>query len=306
MINIEPVSAAIQPKWDEYVGQHSESSPYHLFAWLLSVKQAYGHEYQAWVARNQAQQIVGILASVIIKPPIGSGKLSALPFCDMGGALADSDDIKKQLIQAAVDYSQLNKLPCFEHRSSYKANDDLPDLSESAKVRMLIALPETSEALLASFKSKLRSQIKKSEKNGLTFSIGHDQAHLEGFYSVFERNMRDLGSPVHSKTWFQSLLTNYKDNLIISNVYKDDIVIGAGIVLRNQSRCSIPWASTHAEYNRLAPNMLLYWSLLSHVTDLGIQQFDFGRSKQLPLLKFVASKYPCLHATDVLALSPNQ
>jgi len=35
-------------------------------------------------------------------------------------------------------------------------------------------------------------------------------------------------------------------------------------------------------------------------------KLEFGRSNQVPLLKFRASKYPSSHATDVLALSPLQ
>lgn len=38
----------------------------------------------------------------------------------------------------------------------------------------------------------------------------------------------------------------------------------------------------------------------------GTPKFKFERSKQVPLLKFEASKYPHSHATDVLALSPIQ
>jgi CelD/BcsL family acetyltransferase involved in cellulose biosynthesis len=40
----------------------------------------------------------------------------------------------------------------------------------------------------------------------------------------------------------------------------------------------IPWASTLAEYNSLAPNMLLYWTIQSHLCETGARQFDFGRS----------------------------
>ena len=40
----------------------------------------------------------------------------------------------------------------------------------------------------------------------------------------------------------------------------------------------IPWASTLAEYNALAPNMLLYWTIQSQLCERGVRQFDFGRS----------------------------
>jgi CelD/BcsL family acetyltransferase involved in cellulose biosynthesis len=49
-------------------------------------------------------------------------------------------------------------------------------------------------------------------------------------------------------------------------------------VLLNGTKAVIPWASTVAQYNKLAPNMMLYWSLLEHVSDNGFTEFDFGRS----------------------------
>lgn len=279
MIVIRLVTPNDQLAWDNYVSSHPDASPYHKFAWLLSTEKAYGHQTVAWVAENENHTIVGILPSVFIKPPIKKGKLSSLPFCDVGGALADSTDINQQLLTAALAYTQQNNIPVFEHRQSIELTKNTPEVLEKAnKVRMLLTLPENSEALFTGFKSKLRSQIRKAEKNGLTSSLGRDEKHLNGFYEVFARNMRDLGSPVHSKQWFEAIMNTYQDNMIISNIYKDDTVVGAGIVLFNGEKCAIPWASTNADFNRLAPNMLLYWSLLSFAADNGFTSFDFGRS----------------------------
>ena len=41
---------------------------------------------------------------------------------------------------------------------------------------------------------------------------------------------------------------------------------------------AIPWASSLQVYNRLSPNMLLYWNLLEYAADNGFRHFDFGRS----------------------------
>jgi hypothetical protein len=90
--------------------------------------------------------------------------------------------------------------------------------------------------------------------------------------------MKALGSPVHAKKWFESLLEHYQERMVISLVYKDEIPIGAGIVLIAGNKAAIPWASTKAEFNRLSPNMMLYWSLLKHLSENGINEFDFGRS----------------------------
>ena len=143
---------------------------------------------------------------------------------------------------------------------------------------MVLPLPENSVVLMAGFKSKLRSQIRKAEKNGLTYLIANEQKQIDDFYQIFAINMRKLGSPVHSKKWFECLFNHYAQHVILSVVYSDNIPVGAGIVLRTANKVAIPWASTVAEYNNLSPNMMLYWSLLEHVSDLGCSEFDFGRS----------------------------
>jgi hypothetical protein len=40
----------------------------------------------------------------------------------------------------------------------------------------------------------------------------------------------------------------------------------------------IPWASSDRRYDRLAPNMLLYSSVLEYACQQGCKVFDFGRS----------------------------
>jgi len=61
-------------------------------------------------------------------------------------------------------------------------------------------------------------------------------------------------------------------------VYLEQQVVGAAIILRCGEQAVIPWASTLAEYNSLAPNMLLYWSVQAWLCQNGVRVFDFGRS----------------------------
>jgi serine/alanine adding enzyme len=38
------------------------------------------------------------------------------------------------------------------------------------------------------------------------------------------------------------------------------------------------WAATDVAFNDLSPNILLYWSAISHYCQAGLRWFDFGRS----------------------------
>ena len=91
---------------------------------------------------------------------------------------------------------------------------------------MLLDLPSSAEELWDGFKSKLRSQIRKAEKNGLTFEFANEK--IDDYYSVFSLNMRDLGSPVHSKKWFEEITKQFKDNAKLGLVYYRGKSIGAG------------------------------------------------------------------------------
>ena len=268
-------------RWNEYVSKHAHASPYHLFAWKQSVEDAYDQQGYYLMALDDNHQIVGVLPTVLIKPPLLSATLCSLPYCDRGEALADSTTILEQLIDRANQFREQLKAQRYEYRSAQLPDDETEASlanAEPQKVRMILPLPETSAELLAGFKTKLRSQVKKAEKNGLTYEIGNNLSLVSDFYAVFTTNMRDLGSPTHSKRWFESIRQFYAEKFIISVIKYNDIPIGAGIILLTEQGAAIPWASTLRKYNRLAPNMILYWSLLQHATDSGCQYFDFGRS----------------------------
>ena len=267
--------------YDRFVASHPQASPYHHRAWLQATVKAYGH--QAWVVSvTRKGEWVGALPVCHMRRP-GGGNLVSLPFCDLGGPLAQDEGVQAALKAGAQTLMDT----CGKADMAVRmAGDALTDeqiaeaeLSQSArKVSMLFPLPESSEVLIKSYKPKLRSQIRKAEKNGLTSRVVTGREGVEAFYPVFAANMRRLGSPVHSRAWFRALAEAYGEQMLVGLVYAEQQVVGAGIVLVSGQKACIPWASTLAEFNHLAPNMLLYWALLSHVTDAGCEWFDFGRS----------------------------
>jgi FemAB-related protein (PEP-CTERM system-associated) len=265
---------------DTFVRQHPNATPYHRSAWLNAVNEGYGHKVTLLVAFNEKDRIVGVLPLCHLAVPMGKPALVSLPYCDLGGPLADDVTVEQALIEEAKSLAQELRASSLSMRFAGPMVDteNNPGHSDSHKVSMLCPLPQNSEALFKSYKPKLRSQIRKAEKNGLTGAVLPGPEAVEAFYPVFAANMHRLGSPVHSLGWFQALASHYGDDMLVGLVYYDDLVVAAGIVLINGERACIPWASTLAEYNHLAPNMLLYWTLLSHVANCGIKLFDFGRS----------------------------
>ncbi|GGA84422.1 hypothetical protein GCM10011369_28090 [Neiella marina] len=278
-IAISIANEADQPSWDAFVAQHSDASPYHRYAWGQAVQAAYGFTPRYFIAK-QNNDIVGVLPTIEFSRPLLKNKLCSLPYCDLGGPLATELSIVQQLLDAAKQHAKKQRFDHLQLRQLSAANQPpaTPEQLQGLKVSMRMALAQSAEAQLASFKSKLRSQIRKAEKNGLHSETGNSETLLNHFYEVMLVNMRALGSPVHSYQWFEQIVKHYGSHCLLSVIYKDDIPVGGGLIVKNGTMASIPWASTKAEFNRLAPNMLLYWSLLAHCADNGIELFDFGRS----------------------------
>lgn len=281
MVEIKPATQTDKPKWDAYVLNHPEASPYHLFAWKNAVEKAYRHKAYYFMAERD-DQILGIMPTFHFSLYHMINELVALPFCDVGNCICDNPKIQAKLLSELLSLGNRLKVKHINLRGELSASRSIPDdfsQSTNNKVRMLLALPESSESLLKSFKSKLRSQIRKAEKNGVRFRWA-DSDGVDAFYSVFCRNMKDLGSPVHSKKWFASIMESYGNNAKIGLAEYDGQCIGAGLILFTGKQTCIPWASTLSRFNRLAPNMLLYWNFLKFAADNGMHCFDFGRSTE--------------------------
>ena len=281
MISIKIADNNTQPDWDDFVLNNPDGLAYHLFAWKKAVENAYGHTCLYLCAQKDGK-LVGILPLINLRLPIVLNELVALPYCDFGSCLCNSEDVQEALLNKATAIHKkirsrklqlrgnLLESPCLHRHFVHEY---------TGKVRMLLRLSSSSEELWSSFKSKLRSQVRKAEKNDLIFRWSRLQ-NLDDIYKVFAVNMHQLGSPVHSKKWLQEIILQYGDRARMGMVVFENQVIGMGIILLGSQTVSIPWASTLREFNRLGPNMLLYWNFLKFSADKNFQYFDFGRSTE--------------------------
>ncbi|PTB99107.1 FemAB family PEP-CTERM system-associated protein [Marinobacter sp. Z-F4-2] len=268
--------------WNRFVSNAKSGTPYHRFEWLEAIQSSYGHKPYPIAARQEGM-IVAVLPLIMMEQPLtGKKTLVSLPFCDLGGPIGERRECEL-LAKKALELAESIGVRELEvrQRGGQGLGFDFETLASelgNRKVSMILEVEAGSEKQLAAFKPKLRSQIKKAMKNGCTTELGNNEKLVEDFYHVFSRNMHALGSPVHSKDLFHAICGAFGDQAVVAVTYFQGEVAAGGIVLKNGQNAAIPWASSLSEYNRLAPNMLLYWELLSHCADNGIRVFDFGRS----------------------------
>jgi hypothetical protein len=135
------------------------------------------------IAETEDGSICGVLPAARVPKPLGRGSLCSLPYCDRGEPLADNESIetalKDELQQCAGGLHEVRGTSTSDDRPP--EHDKHTPLTSGSKVRLLLDLPPSSEELLAHLKSKLRSQVKKAEKNGLTADTGNSPERVSAF-----------------------------------------------------------------------------------------------------------------------------
>ncbi|MBI4000609.1 MAG: FemAB family PEP-CTERM system-associated protein [Nitrospira defluvii] len=264
-----------QQAWDQYVLSHPGASGYHLTAWRCVIEKAFGHPTVYLLAKDQQGHLRGILPLVLLASRLFGRFLVSLPFVNYGGLLTSDENARKALLDAAIQ--EANRLAVAHVELRHQDLQELGWLSSQRKVTMRLGLSGRFDDLWKAFPSKLRSQIRRGQKERMEVSFGGSEC-LEGFYSVFSRCMRDLGTPVYSKRFFTQILAAFPKDARICLVKLQNAPVAAGLLYGFRHSLEIPWAASDKRYNRFAPNMLLYSSILEHACQEGFQVFDFGRS----------------------------
>ena len=268
--------AEIRQDWDEFAAKHGYAGFFHRIAWGEILQRALDHEPYFLAARRNGE-VTGLLPLVFVRSVLFGRYLVGLSYVNTGGVLSDCPESTQSLIDRAVALADELRVKHLELRHEREIAH--PRLTETmtSKVHMRLALPATAEELMAGFKSRLRSQVKKSLTNGQSVAWGGEEL-LADFYAVFSRNMRDLGTPVFPQALFREMLRSFPAAAELC-VLRDGVRPVAGaILLHGPGVTQVPSASCLREFNVTNANMRMYWHLLQRTIERGQKVFDFGRS----------------------------
>ena len=258
--------------WDEFVARADGSSFCHLAGWRDILSDVLGVECLYRVASEVGGEWEGVLPLVRVKSRIFGHYLVSLPFLNYGGPLG-SPAARRRLVEDAVIGASGSRVDLLELRTRDICDLDLP--VSARKITVLRPLPSSSEELFQSFPAKLRSQIRRPMKEGLTIRFGLDQR--EPFYDVFAQTMRDLGTPVLPRAFFERIATTFPDLVTFGVVYRghQPLAAGCGFVWREEFEMT--WAGALRASRPLSANMLLYWAFMEQMISRSVRVFNFGR-----------------------------
>lgn len=268
------LDAALENRWDDYVGQRT-STVTDLSAWRHVVRETYGIKSH-FIAVEENDALIGALCLFEIKHPLFGHYLTTAAFATDGGLHYDSDIARDLLIEEAkrladelqVDYllvrTQGLHIEGFTQDQHYRT--------------AVINLQGGSDAVWEEIlRGKTRNQVRRGIKEGFTVHRGQDQR--QDFYRVFHTHMRDLGSPAHSKRFYQNIVRFLGERAQFIVVREDRSVVAGALLFEINGTAMNYHTVALMKYNRRCPNYLLYWDMIKGSCERDNTRFDMGRSE---------------------------
>jgi FemAB-related protein (PEP-CTERM system-associated) len=258
-------------QWDEFVRNQRGWTHFHLAGWRRVIERVFHHEC-LYLSASANGAMVACLPLVRVQSVVFGRFLVSMPFLNYGGPLGSEAGIRA-LTTEAVRIADRHRVKLLELRSGVPLSIDLS--VSHRKVTFILDLPSTPEALWSSLPAKLRSQIRRPQKDGVVVRSGADQ--VGAFYDVFAQHMRDLGTPVMPRRFFETVADVFPDDVHFAVAYHDNEPVACGCGFLWGEEFEITWASALRSHKALSPNMLVYWELMAEMSRRGVRRFNFGR-----------------------------
>ena len=262
-------------RWDEYVLNQKDSTPYHLFGWKGVIEKTYHHETRYLMVLDDETRVRGILPLTIIKSLFFGRFAVSVAFCNYGGICAGDVDSENALMEKAEEIAIEQKLRYLELR--HYAYHDLDLALNDIYVTSILRLDEDCEVVFRGFKKNKRSTIKKSQKRNLNCEWNNTRAG--DFFSIYSHNMRDLGSPTHSLVFFESVVSYFPDNVKLLTVFLHAKPVYSSFLFFFKDTVYSIWSSARRSFRQYYPTDFGIWETVKYGCENGYRYYDFGRSQ---------------------------
>lgn len=210
---------------------------------------------------------------------VGNGKLwSNSPYITSGGNFLFEKPVQLEDVQGIKTPILIKSSNPIDFDSELK-----PILVEDYLTFILDLSGGKEEVWTKKIQAKTRTHIRKAEKSGYEMKIGKLDL-LEDYYSVISTAWRDLGTPTHSKKFYENILKHCDGKNGVTAqlmiLYLDGFPASGACFIYDDTTIYHPYSATLKQYNKYALNSAMYWQLIQFAIDKNLKFFDMGRSRK--------------------------
>jgi CelD/BcsL family acetyltransferase involved in cellulose biosynthesis len=261
------------PRWHSFVSSCAEAGPFHHPAWAGLLADCYGFRPFA-LATSDAEGAIEAGIPVLEEPRLlRRPRLLSLPFTDACPPLARSEAARGRL---AAELAATGRLELHGPLAG-------PGLvSRLRGVRHVLDLEPDAELLRRRFRSQMRRNIARAEREGAVVRRGETRADLvETFYELHLRTRRRLGVPVQPRRFFRLLWDDMIEPGLgtVFVAYAGSTPVAGAVFLAWNGTATYKFGASDPAYWGMRPNNLLFWDAIRWACGRGDRTLDFGRTE---------------------------
>lgn len=278
-LSLQPLEPGLAAAWDRFVLTTPGGTFFHRAAWAQVIRQAFGHQPHYVMTQRADGTVTGVLPLVRMRSLLFGRALVSAPFCVYGGPLATDADSLALLLGHAEALLRETGDSWLEMRF----RDPPPALPDgwAAGPDLYVTFRKPIEAdhdrNMKAIPRKQRAMVRKAIQNNLTSTADRDAATL---HSIYAESVRNLGTPVFARRYFQILLDTFGDDADIVTIHDGRTPVAAVLNFYFRDEVLPYYGGGTAAARALAANDFMYWEVMRRAADRGYRLFDFGRSKR--------------------------
>jgi FemAB-related protein (PEP-CTERM system-associated) len=263
--------------WDRFVADTPSATFFHRAGWAEAVRTAFGHTAHYLFAERDGV-ITGVLPLVRVKTRLFGDTLISDAFCVYGGvASVDAESEATLLAEAEALRARLG-CTALELRDREPAAPQAEGWIERPDLYVTFRKPieADNDKNMKAIPRKQRAMVRKAISLGLTSVAGTDAGVL---YPVYAESVRNLGTPVFSRRWFDVLMAVFGADADIITILQQDKPVASVMNFYFRNEVLPYYGGGTSEARACAGNDFMYWEVMRRAADRGCRGFDFGRSK---------------------------
>ncbi len=254
----------------------ARASLFHRPAWLNAVAVGTGQSAAGFVSER-----LGVMTGWLPLTQVRSalfGKALVSSGFGVGGGICVTDDTAVQaLAKHAEDFAINHGFAGIELRGG--AIPEGWDRQADKHCGFERPLANDDEAELTAIPRKARAEVRKGLSFGHRVTTGRSADDLAAHYACYSESVRNLGTPVFPRTLFRAMLAAFPDSSDILTVWQGDTPLASVLSFYHNGAVMPFWGGGSHAARPARANELMYYELMLHARQQGMNRFDFGRSK---------------------------
>ncbi len=263
------------PRWDAYVEAHPGGTFFHLLPWREVLAESVGFEpHYLWALREG--RVVGLLPLMRVKSLLFGHALVSLPFCVQGGVVADDATATAALLDHARVLAEREAVDYLELRHTTPLAEGWPTKSETYVLFRRTLSPNVDDNMKA-IPRKQRAMVRKGIDAGLA---SREEDRLDNFFHIYATSVRNLGTPVFPRRYFERLYAAFRDRCRVTTVYTGETPVSSVLSFVYKNTVMPYYGGGLPAARNLKAYDFMYWEVMRTACEQGIECFDYGRSKR--------------------------